>query len=314
MSLSFDDARPSQVDVGAAVLDRYGVKVTFFLVPASAEQRRAGWKKIAAAGHELGNHSLDHPCSGNFAWSRQKALEDYTLDKMRQQLVGANARLREMFGTTPETFAYPCGQTFVGRGRETRSYVPLVAETFLAGRGWLGESPNDPAFCDLAQVLGMEMDGKEFEQLLPLLEQTRKAGAWLVLAGHDIGEGGPQTTRVAMLDKLLPWLRDPANGFWAAPVGAVARHIEQQRRPGLSSTFPWRRSQPRTRPGDGCAPSTTGSRAPRRLPTPPRAPRSRRETARPRASATTRSRASSARAVWVSCTRRATSGSSATSP
>ena len=232
VSLSFDDARPSQVDVGAAVLDRHGVKATFFLVPSSAEQRRAGWKKIAAAGHELGNHSLDHPCSGNFAWSRQKALEDFTLDKMRRQLVGANDRLREMFGTTPETFAYPCGQTFVGRGRDTRSYVPLVAETFLAGRGWLGEAPNDPAFCDLAQVLGIEMDGKEFDQLRPLLEQTRSAGAWLVLAGHDIGEGGPQTTRVAMLDKLLPYLRDPANGFWVAPLNAVARHIERQRRSG----------------------------------------------------------------------------------
>jgi len=232
VSLSFDDARPSQVDVGAPVLDRYGVKATFFLVPSSAEQRLAGWKKIAAAGHELGNHSLDHPCSGNFAWSRQKALEDFTLDRMRQQLAGASARLREMFGTTPETFAYPCGQTFVGRGRETRSYVPLVAETFLAGRGWLGEAPNDPAFCDLAQVLGMEMDGKDFEQLLPVLEQARNVRAWLVLAGHDIGEGGPQTTRVAMLEKLLPWLRDPANGFWVAPVNAVARHIDRQRRPG----------------------------------------------------------------------------------
>ena len=46
----------------------------------------------------------------------------------------------------------------------------------------------------------------------------------------DIGEGGPQTTRVAMLDKLLPYLRDPANGFWVAPLNAVARHIERQRR------------------------------------------------------------------------------------
>ena len=231
VSLSFDDARPSQVDVGLPVLDRHGVKATFFLVPSSAEERRDGWKNAAATGHEIGNHSLDHPCTGNFAWSREKALEDFTLKRMRRQLVGANERLRAMLGVTPVTFAYPCGQTFVGRGKDTRSYVPLVAKTFLAGRGWLGEAPNDPALVDLSQVLGREMDGKDFEEVQGLLEEARSAGAWLVLAGHDIGESGPQTTRVAMLEKLLPHLRDPANGYWVAPVGAVARYVDGRRHP-----------------------------------------------------------------------------------
>jgi peptidoglycan/xylan/chitin deacetylase (PgdA/CDA1 family) len=229
VSLTFDDARPSQVDVGLPIFDRHGVKVTFFLVPATAERRLAGWKQAAAAGHEIGNHTLDHPCTGNFAWSRPNALEDYTLERMRQQLLGANERLRERLGVTPEVFAYPCGQTFVGRGLDTRSYVPLVAATFVAGRGWLGEAPNDPERGDLAQVLGMEMDGKDFEQVRALLEQARRDRSWLVLAGHDIGEGGVQTTRVAMLEKLLPYLRDPANGFWTAPMGTVAQAIRRVR-------------------------------------------------------------------------------------
>jgi hypothetical protein len=77
---------------------------------------------------------------------------------LRQQLLDANARLRDLLGVTPEVFAYPCGQTFVGRGLDARSYVPLVAAAFVAGRGWLGEAPNDPQRCDLAQVLGMEME------------------------------------------------------------------------------------------------------------------------------------------------------------
>jgi peptidoglycan/xylan/chitin deacetylase (PgdA/CDA1 family) len=229
LSLSFDDARPSQVEVGTALLDRHGVKVTFFAVPGRVEERLPDWKKAVAAGHEIGNHSLDHPCTGNFPWARKKALEEYSLEDMHRQLVEANARLRQLLGVTPETFAYPCGQTFVGRGLDTRSYVPLVAGLFVAGRGWLGEAPNDPAFCDLAQVLGMEMDGRDFEQVRPILEGAREARAWLVLAGHEIGREGPQTTRIAMLEKLLPYVRDPANGFWVAPVGAVARHIREQR-------------------------------------------------------------------------------------
>jgi peptidoglycan-N-acetylglucosamine deacetylase len=231
VSLSFDDARPSQLDVGLPVLDRHDVKATFFLVPSNAEERREGWKQAAANGHEIGNHSLDHPCTGNFAWSREKALEGLSLKTMRQQLVGANERLRAMFGVTPDTFAYPCGQTFVGRGKRTRSYVPLVASLFLAGRGWLGEAPNDPLRVDLSQVLGREVDGKDFEEVLGLVEEARDAGAWLVLAGHDVGPSGIQTTRVAMLEKLLPHLRDPANGYWVAPVGAVARYVAARRGP-----------------------------------------------------------------------------------
>ena len=229
LSLSFDDARLSQVDIGTALLDRYSVKATFFVVPSSVEQRLAGWKKAVASGHEIGNHSLNHPCTGNFSWSRQKALEEYTLEMMRHELVEANRRVKELLGVTPETFAYPCGQKFVGRGLDTRSYVPLVAGLFVAGRGWLDETPNDAGFCDLAQVTGLEMDGKDFEQILPILEKATETGQWVVLAGHEMALGGQQTTRVAMLEKLLPYVRHPDNGLWIAPVGTVARYIREQR-------------------------------------------------------------------------------------
>ncbi len=140
VSLSFDDGRASQVDGGTALLDRYGVKATFYVVPSAVEKKLEGWKRAAAGGHEIGNHSLNHPCSGNFAWSRGKALEDYTLDQMRRELTDANRRITELLGVTPESFAYPCGQTFVGRGVGTQSYVPVVASSLryvarVAGRG-----------------------------------------------------------------------------------------------------------------------------------------------------------------------------------
>jgi peptidoglycan/xylan/chitin deacetylase (PgdA/CDA1 family) len=230
VSLTFDDARTSQVTVGTGLLDQYNVKATFYVVPSGVAQRLEGWKKAVSSGHEIGNHSLNHPCTGNFAWSRPYALEEYTLEKMRNELTEANGRIHELLGVKPEVFAYPCGQTFVGRGVNTKSYVPLVAELFISGRGWLNEGPNDPAFCDPAQITGMEMDGKEFEQILPLLEKARETGQWLVLAGHEMGEGGPQTTRMAMLKKLLQYAQNPANGLWIAPVGTVAKYIGQQKK------------------------------------------------------------------------------------
>ena len=229
VSLSFDDARESQIDVGLPLFDRYGVNASFFVGPSAVERRRKDWKKAVAAGHEIGNHSVHHPCSGNFAWARPHALEDYTLPQMRAELIEANRHIEALVGVTAVTFAYPCGQTFVGRGTETRSYVPLVAELFLAGRGWLDEGPNDPAFCDLAQLTGIEMDGKEFEQLLPLLSKARETGQWVVLGGHEIGARDKHSTSAAMLDRLMEYAGDDANGLWVAPIGTVAAHVRQQR-------------------------------------------------------------------------------------
>lgn len=229
LSLSFDDARNSQPEGGAAVLDRLGLKATFFVNPGPLPKRLEGWKKIVAAGHEIGNHSVNHPCSGNFLWSQTKALENLTLDKLREDFTTANQQIKDLLGVTAETFAYPCGQKFVGRGMDTRSYVPLVASMFLLGRGYNDEAAADPLFCDFAQLPGVNGDNKTFEEWLPLIEQARKENTWLIFAGHEIGTLGNQTTRIATLEKLAAYVNDPANGVWVAPIGPVAKYIREQR-------------------------------------------------------------------------------------
>lgn len=230
VSLSFDDARLSNVDVGLPLFAETDTKVTFYVVPAAMKERLAGWKAVVEAGHELGNHTLLHPCSGNFPFARNKALEMYTLAEMRSELLAANTEIEELVGVKPVSFAYSCGQSFVGRGKETRSYVPLIAELFQSGRGWMNEAANDPIFVDMAQLQGIRMDGRDFESdIRPLLEAAVKNGNWLVLAGHEIGEAGFQTTRVEMLRKLVAYVNRPESGIWLAPVGTVAEHVEQER-------------------------------------------------------------------------------------
>src|SRR5579871_5110270 len=108
VSLTFDDARPSQLDRGLPILDAHGVKATFYVTPANVERRVDAWAQAAGEGHEIGNHTLSHPCSGNFFWARANALEDYTLNRMDADLAAANARVEELLGITPQTFAYPC--------------------------------------------------------------------------------------------------------------------------------------------------------------------------------------------------------------
>ena len=228
ISLSFDDGRESQVLVGTKLLDQYGVKATFFVEGPAVEKQLDGWKKAVASGHEIGNHTMTHPCTGNFDWSRNNALEDRSLQDMKKEMEDCNKRIEELLHVKAEVFAYPCGQKFVGRGTKTQSYVPLVAQLFLLGRGWMDEAANNPRYCNFAQLTGIEMDGKTFDQILPLIEEAKKKGQWLVLAGHEMGESGNQTTRLSMLKQLAEYVQDPANGIWMAPMGTVAKYIKNQ--------------------------------------------------------------------------------------
>ena len=230
ISLTFDDGRASQVEGGTELLDQYGVKGTFYVVPSAVERKLESWKEAVKNGHEIGNHSLHHPCTGNFPWARKKALENYTIEQMREELIEANTQILKLLGVQCTVFAYPCGQTFVGRGKDTKSYVPVIADLFYTGRGWLDEGPNDPQFCDFAQLTGVESDGKDFEQILPLIEAAKKNRQWLVFAGHEMSESGVQTTRLSMLTELLDYAQNPAHGIWIAPVGTVAKYVQEQRK------------------------------------------------------------------------------------
>ncbi|OLB32659.1 MAG: polysaccharide deacetylase [Acidobacteria bacterium] len=229
VSLSFDDARVSQIDTGLALLKRQLVKVTFFVQAEQVRKRLDGWKKAVADGHEIGNHSNTHPCTANYSFSRLNALEDYTLEMMATQLDGANAEIQDLLGVKPRTFAYPCGQKFVGRGLDVRSYVPLVAERFLVGRGYLDESANDPHVCDLAQAMGTSFDDMEFEQMRNQVEQAANEGRWVIFVGHEIGKRGYQVTDTAALEALCEYLKDPAHGIWLGTVAEIAEYIRQQR-------------------------------------------------------------------------------------
>jgi hypothetical protein len=167
---------------------------------------------------------VHHPCSGNFEWSRAQALEDLTLTDLRKELDDADRQLENLLGLKPRVFAYPCGQTFVGRGRNTKSLVPLIAERFDAGRTFNNVSANAPFHCDLAQVSAINADELTFAQLRPRLEAALGDGAWLVLGGHEFGElGGHETTASVTIEAVVAWCRD--HDVWVDTIGAVARRV-----------------------------------------------------------------------------------------
>ncbi len=230
LSLSFDDARPSQLDVAMPVLRAHRVRASFYVLPAPVRCRLGEWRAVLAAGHEIGNHTATHPCSGNFAFSRGNALEDYTLERMEAEIDRSSDRIEALLGVQPSSFAYPCGQSFVGRGQSRTSYVPAVARRFLAARGYAGETSNDPVLCDLAHLEAFAVDGVDADGLVRLVDDDGADGRWVIMAGHDVGEGGAQTVAVSALEGLCRRLSQ--GGVWVAPVAEVARHLRHRQLPG----------------------------------------------------------------------------------
>lgn len=61
VALTFDDGPTTEVtDQLLLTLEQEGVRATFFIIGAVLEENIEEGKKIAAAGHELGNHSYSH--------------------------------------------------------------------------------------------------------------------------------------------------------------------------------------------------------------------------------------------------------------
>lgn len=189
VSLTFDDGIPCHLDVAVPALEERGLKGSFYLTPRGDDwrQRLAPWREVAAAGHEIGNHTLSHTCSANYTGVRA-GLEFSSLDRIETDILGAQQRLQELLPDRDTwTFCYPCYCTFVGRGERRQSYVPVVAEHFVAGRagGEYGFG-NHPAAVDLACFWGQAAERMSAFEMIGLAEELTHRGQWVVFVFHAI--------------------------------------------------------------------------------------------------------------------------------
>ena len=175
------------------------------------------------------------------AFARENALEEMSLEALGAELDGASARIESLLGVRPTTFAYPCGNAFVGRGRHTQSYVPLVAERFLAGRGYLNGETSDPRLCDLAQLVSVGLDRAPLPHVLDLIEAALSDGSWLIFTGHDIGAGDEEPLSVDPETLEAALAAAAERGLWVGTVAQVASHVSALR-PGGGRNVPDRQA------------------------------------------------------------------------
>ena len=122
--LTFDDGPSANTDQILEILDRYGVKATFFIVGSSAtsDVSQERMRKIVAAGHTIGMHSWSHDYYKVYA-----SVEDFL--KEFNQLY---EWVYQVTGVYPSVFRFPGGSI---NGYNQDVYQEIIAE--MSRRGFV---------------------------------------------------------------------------------------------------------------------------------------------------------------------------------
>ena len=88
--LTYDDGLHSQLEHVVPILDKYKIKATFFLWAGMVQEEDIPvWRKVSKKGHELGNHSLYHPCNAGInpdtISGKCGSLECYSIKEMVEE-------------------------------------------------------------------------------------------------------------------------------------------------------------------------------------------------------------------------------------
>ena len=229
VSLAYDDALDSQLDTAIPALDRHGLKGSFYLI-LSAETvrtRLADWRAAAANGHELGNHSLFHQCSGKGperSWvAPQRNLDTTTVAQMRDQVELASTMLQAIDGRSARTYTAPCGEVAAMDGSYLGAVSPLFVGIKLVGGAVVDDMVTlDPAAVPVAAPVGMSG-----AQLIALVEEAGRKGTMANFTFHGIGGDHLQVSAQAH-EELLAYLAKHRDDYWTAPFVDIMGWVRQQ--------------------------------------------------------------------------------------
>jgi len=232
VSLSYDDALPSQLDNALPALNALGLKATFYLTLSSptVSQRLPEWRRAAAAGHELGNHTLFHPCSRSAAgrdWvPAHRDLDRISVAQMREEVLLANAYLQAIDGQTRRTFTAPCTDALAGG----QPYLPAVKSEFVGIKTRIGGVAPSLATLDPWDVSTAAPEGASGAELIALVQQAAARGSLASITFHGIGGDHLSVSKEAH-QALLQHLADHPQRYWVDSFVNIISHLRATRRP-----------------------------------------------------------------------------------
>jgi peptidoglycan/xylan/chitin deacetylase (PgdA/CDA1 family) len=241
VSLAYDDALDSQLDHAIPTLDRYGIKGTFYLQLSSppVAARLQDWRAAARRGHELGNHSLFHQCSGAFpdrGWVvKHRDLATTSREQMVDQVVLANTMLEAIDGQRERTYTAPCGDMQALGG----DYLPALRPSFVAIKAGHGPGvPASMAAVDPYAVASVGPVGASGAELIALVKQAVARGTMVAFTFHGIG-GDHLSVSAEAHEELVRYLAAHRDVVWTDTFLNIMKHVrqDQARLPGW--TLAW---------------------------------------------------------------------------
>lgn len=234
VSLAYDDALDSQLDNALPALDRHRLKASFYLQLSreAGWMRTDEWRAAAGNGHELGNHTLFHQCSGRAPkrdWvTPAQDLDATTVAQMAAQVAFADTLLEQIDGREVRTFTVPCGDRRASDG----DYVDAIAGRFVGIKVPGDAVVADMATLDPAAVPVLAPEGLSGPQFIALVEEAGRKGTMVNLTFHGIGGDYLQTSNEAH-DALLAWLDAHRDEYWTATFVDIMRWVRDHTGSGV---------------------------------------------------------------------------------
>ena len=227
--LTYDDALHVHLDNVIPALDARGFKGSFYLSAAfpGSQERIEDWQKAGAKGHELGNHTLYHPCDASKpgrSWvTAERDLSSYSTARIVDEIKMTNVFLNALDGKTERTFAYTCGDTETGEG----SFIEAINGDFVAMRGTRAEY-NTIENINLKNIDSFGVNGESGDELIAWVKKAIENKALLTILFHGVGGEHNLNVSLDAHQKLLDYLKANEEDIWVTTMLEAAKHIKNQ--------------------------------------------------------------------------------------
>jgi len=210
LTYSFDDGLQDHYNNAAPLLEKFGFRGTFFIIPskvpetnAQASSKKTGewggisWlqlKEMLRNGHEIGNHSMSH--------RSLKSLNDTILLK---EIEGSWQEIKDKTGVAPLTFCYP----YNAFDEHIRSIALLY---HIATR-------------DSCMGIGKNTTVENFNAIA---DSAIKKKLWKVFMIHGIVNGFDAFKDQQLLEHHLNYVKQYEDKIWISTFANVFRYIRER--------------------------------------------------------------------------------------